>query len=206
MAESNAEGQPHCPDAPSLRPSPSTGRAAGGKGAAGPRVGVVMGSDSDLEKMQGCLDTLDEFGVPYELRVISAHRTPETAHEYATGAAKRGLEVIVAAAGGAAHLAGVLASLTPLPVIGVPIQTSALGGLDSLLSTVQMPRGVPVATVAIGKAGPVNAAVLAAQVLATGDAKLRDRVAAYKAELAETVTEADARVARTGPAGGTADA
>jgi phosphoribosylaminoimidazole carboxylase PurE protein len=165
-----------------------------------------MGSDSDLEKMQGCLDTLEAFEIPYELRVISAHRTPETAHEYATGAEKRGLEVIIAAAGGAAHLGGVLASLTPLPIVGVPIQTSALGGLDSLLSTVQMPRGVPIATVAIGKAGPVNAAVLAAQILATGDEKLREQVAAYKADLAERVTEADARVGRPGPAGGAADA
>ena len=158
------------------------------------RVAIVMGSDSDLEKMQPAADVLDEFAVPYEVRVISAHRTPEVAHEFATTAADRGIEVIVAAAGGAAHLAGVLAGLTPLPVIGVPIQTSALGGLDSLLSTVQMPRGVPVATVAIGKAGPVNAAVLAVQIMGVGDADLRERVVAYKARLAEKVTEADAKV------------
>ncbi len=158
------------------------------------RVAIVMGSDSDLEKMQPAADVLDDFGVPYEVRIISAHRTPEVAHEFATTAADRGVEVIVAAAGGAAHLAGVLAGLTPLPVIGVPIQTSALGGLDSLLSTVQMPRGVPVATVAIGKAGPVNAAVLAVQIMGVGDADLRDRVVAYKARLAEKVTEADQKV------------
>lgn len=159
-----------------------------------PRVGVVLGSDSDLEKMQSCLETLETFAVPYELRVISAHRTPATAHEYAASAAGRGLEVIIAAAGGAAHLAGVLASLTPLPVIGVPIQTGALGGLDSLLSTVQMPRGVPVATVAIGSAGAVNAAVLAVQVLAVGDPRLREAVVAYKAKLADVVAEADRKV------------
>ena len=159
-----------------------------------PRVGVVLGSDSDLEKMQSCLETLETFAVPYELRVISAHRTPATAHEYAASAAGRGLEVIIAAAGGAAHLAGVLASLTPLPVIGVPIQTGALGGLDSLLSTVQMPRGVPGATVAIGSAGAVNAAVLAVQVLAVGDPRLREAVVAYKAKLADVVAEADRKV------------
>ena len=134
------------------------------------RVGVVLGSDSDLEPMRPCLTTLKEFGIAYEVRVISAHRTPDAAHTYAKTAAERGLEAIIAAAGGAAHLAGVLASLTPLPVIGVPMPTSALSGMDSLLSVVQMPSGVPVATVAVGKSGPVNAAVLAAQILATADA------------------------------------
>jgi len=158
------------------------------------RVAIVMGSDSDLETMQSCVDVLEEFAVPYEVRVISAHRTPEAAHTYAKTAAERGLEVIIAAAGGAAHLAGVLASLTPLPVIGVPIQTSALGGLDSLLSTVQMPRGVPVATVAIGKAGAVNAAILAVQVMAGADEALRKEVIAYKARQAEKVTKADEKV------------
>jgi len=161
-----------------------------------PRVGIVMGSDSDLETMQACADTLDDLGVAYELRVISAHRTPEAAHEYADTAADRGLGVIIAAAGGAAHLAGVLASLTPLPVVGVPIQTSALGGLDSLLSTVQMPRGVPVATVAIGNSGAVNAAILAVQILATADEDLRKRIVAHKARLAEAVAEADEKVRR----------
>jgi 5-(carboxyamino)imidazole ribonucleotide mutase len=155
------------------------------------RVGVVMGSDSDLETMRPCLATLKEFGIGYEVRVISAHRTPEVAHDYAKTAVERGLETIIAAAGGAAHLAGVLASLTPLPVIGVPMPTSNLGGMDSLLSVVQMPAGVPVATVAVGKSGPVNAAVLAAQILATADARLRDKVADYKLRLAERVTIAD---------------
>ena len=159
-----------------------------------PRVGVVLGSESDLEKMQPCLEALQSFGVPHELRVISAHRTPGEAHEYAQAAAARGLEVIIAAAGGAAHLAGVLAGLTPLPVIGVPIPAGVLGGLDSLLSTVQMPRGVPVATVAVGPAGAVNAAVLAVQVLAVGDPELREQVVAYKARLAEGVAEADRKV------------
>jgi len=156
-----------------------------------PRVGIVMGSDSDLEKMQPCACTLKEFGIPHEIRVISAHRTPDVAHEYATTAVQRGLGVIIAAAGGAAHLAGVIASLTPLPVVGVPIQTSSLGGVDSLLSTVQMPSGVPVATVAIGKAGPVNAAILAAQILAGADPDLREKIVRHKAHLAEKVAEAD---------------
>jgi 5-(carboxyamino)imidazole ribonucleotide mutase len=159
-----------------------------------PRVGIVMGSDSDLDSMRPCAQLLDEFGIAHEIRVISAHRTPDTAHEYATTAVERGLGVIIAAAGGAAHLAGVLASLTPLPVIGVPIQTSSLGGLDSLLSTVQMPTGVPVATVAIGKAGPVNAAILAAQILAGADPDLREKVVQHKARLAQKVAEADENV------------
>jgi len=159
-----------------------------------PRVAIVMGSDSDLEKMRPCAATLKELGISYEVRVISAHRTPDAAHDFAKTAADLGLGVIIAAAGGAAHLAGVLASLTPLPVIGVPIQTSSLGGLDSLLSTVQMPSGVPVATVGIGKAGPVNAAVLAAQILAGADPALRQKVTQYKARLAERVAAADQSV------------
>lgn len=164
------------------------------KEAINPRVGIVLGSDSDLQKMQPCAETLEKFGIPYEIRVISAHRTPDAAHQYATTAAERGLGVIIAAAGGAAHLAGVLASLAPLPVIGVPIKTSNLDGLDSLLSTVQMPSGVPVATVAIGKAGPVNAAILAAQILAGADADLRQKIIQHKARLARKVAEADEKV------------
>lgn len=167
--------------------------------AAAPRVGIVMGSDSDLEMMHPCMTTLDEFGLPYEVRVVSAHRTPDAAHDYAVAAADRGLGVIIAAAGGAAHLAGVLASLTPLPVIGVPIQTSTLSGIDSLLSTVQMPGGVPVATVAVGKSGPVNAAILAVQILATADPALRQSLVQYKARLAERVVKADSS-ARSGHA------
>ena len=159
-----------------------------------PRIGVVLGSDSDLEAMRPCLATLEEFGVPYELRVISAHRTPDEAHQFAAAAADRGLGVIIAAAGGAAHLAGVLAGLTTLPVIGVPIQTSALSGLDSLLSTDQMPSGVPVATVAIGKSGATNAAVLAVQMLAIADPALRAKLVQYKAGLADRVVQADRKV------------
>lgn len=162
--------------------------------AAVPRVGVVMGSDSDAEILKACFDTLKEFDIAYEVRVISAHRTPAAAHEYATTATARGLQVIIAAAGGAAHLAGILASLTPLPVIGIPVHTSSLSGLDSLLSTVQMPSGVPVATVAVGKSGPVNAAVLAAQILATADEALRGKIAAYKEKMAERVAIADENV------------
>ena len=161
------------------------------KAKGSPLVAVVMGSDSDAEALRPCLETLTEFGIPYEVRVISAHRTPGSAHEYARAAADRGLACLIAAAGGAAHLAGVLASLTPLPVIGVPIQTSALGGLDSLLATVQMPAGVPVATVAIGKSGSVNAAILAVQILAQGNPDLRRKLIAYKARLADRVAEAD---------------
>jgi len=159
-----------------------------------PRVGIVLGSESDVAAMRPCATTLTEFGIPHELRVISAHRSPDAAHEYAKSAAGRGLAVIIAAAGGAAHLAGVIASLTPLPVIGVPMPTSNLGGLDSLLAVVQMPSGVPVATVAIGKPGPVNAAVLAAQILAIGDADLRQKVVEYKVRLAERVAIADENV------------
>ncbi|MCX5684108.1 MAG: 5-(carboxyamino)imidazole ribonucleotide mutase [Planctomycetota bacterium] len=159
-----------------------------------PLVGIVLGSDSDSEAMQPCVATLKEFGIAYELRVISAHRTPNAAHEYAVMAADRGLRVIIGAAGGAAHLPGVLASLTPLPVIGVPMPSSIMGGLDSLLSIVQMPSGIPVATVAVGKAGPVNAALLAAQILAVADAALRGKIVQYKARLAERVTIADENV------------
>lgn len=154
-------------------------------------VGVVMGSDSDLPKLKGTFEVLKKLGIAFEARVISAHRTPDVAHQYATGAEKRGLKVIIAAAGGAAHLAGVIASMTPLPVIGVPIQTSALGGLDSLLSTVQMPGGVAVATVGIGSGGAKNAAVLAAQILATADETLRGRIRKFRAALARKVAKAD---------------
>ena len=164
------------------------------KKAPEPVVGIVLGSDSDLEAMQPCVATLKEFGIPYELRVISAHRTPDAAHEFATAAIGRGLRVLIAAAGGAAHLPGVLASLTPLPVIGVPMPTGVLGGLDSLLSIVQMPSGIPVATVAVGKAGPVNAAILAAQILAQGDAALRGKIVQHKVRLAERVAIADENV------------
>ena len=162
--------------------------------SAAARVGVVLGSDSDVEMLKTCFTTLKEFDIAFEVRVISAHRTPAAAHEYATTAVARGLQVLIAAAGGAAHLAGLLASLTPLPVIGIPVHTSGLSGLDSLLSTVQMPSGVPVATVAVGKSGPVNAAVLAAQILATADGALRGKIVAYKEKMAEQVAIADENV------------
>ncbi len=150
-------------------------------------VGIVMGSDSDLETMQETTKTLEKFGIGYEVNIISAHRTPQRAHEYASSAEDRGLEVIIAAAGGAAHLAGVMASLTPLPVIGVPMRTELSGGLDSLLSMVQMPSGVPVATVAVGKAGAQNAAILAAQILGIKYPEIREKIKAYKNDLAAEV-------------------
>lgn len=153
------------------------------------RVLIVMGSRSDLPAMEGCMQTLDDFGVGYEVRILSAHRTPEAVISLSEHAKEYGFMVIIAAAGGAAHLAGVLASSTVLPVIGIPIQTSALGGMDSLLSTVQMPSGVPVATVAIGKAGPKNAAILACQMIGLADPALQEKVAAFKREQAAAVLE-----------------
>ena len=143
--------------------------------AQAPLVGIIMGSVSDMETMIGARDTLHELDIPFEMRVISAHRTPEEMFEYAHHAARRGLQVIIAAAGGAAHLPGMTASKTLLPVIGVPVQTKALNGLDSLLSIVQMPRGVPVATVAIGNG--TNAALLAARIIALTDTELEARLA-----------------------------
>jgi 5-(carboxyamino)imidazole ribonucleotide mutase len=145
-----------------------------------PLVGIIMGSSSDWETMRLAADQLTALGVPFECRVISAHRTPDLLFEYATGAAGRGLEVIIAGAGGAAHLPGMTASKTLLPVIGVPIQSKALNGLDSLLSIVQMPAGVPVATVAIGEAGARNAALLATAILAARHPPLRDALAAFR--------------------------
>ena len=152
-------------------------------------VGIIMGSRSDWETMQHTSETLDSLGIGYEVKVVSAHRTPERVADFAKNAAERGFAVIIAGAGGAAHLAGVIASMTVLPVIGVPIGSSALGGLDSLLSTVQMPQGVPVATVTIGAAGAVNAAVLALQILGTSDPEIRNTVRQYKKELAEKVAK-----------------
>ncbi|MBD5424252.1 MAG: 5-(carboxyamino)imidazole ribonucleotide mutase [Allobaculum sp.] len=148
---------------------------------------VVMGSRSDLPAMEGCMEQLKAFEIPYTVRILSAHRTPDAVLDLSKNAAKNGVKVIIAAAGGAAHLAGVLASSTILPVIGIPMQTSALGGMDSLLSTVQMPSGVPVATVAIGKAGAKNAAILAAQILALSDTKVAATLQAFKDNQKETV-------------------
>jgi 5-(carboxyamino)imidazole ribonucleotide mutase len=149
-----------------------------------PVVGVIMGSDSDWPVMSAAAEALAEFAVPYEVRVVSAHRTPRDMLDYAAGAAGRGLRVIVAGAGGAAHLPGMVASLTPLPVVGVPVPLKHLDGLDSLLSIVQMPAGIPVATVAVG--GARNAGLLAVRILATADEQLRARVADFQTALAET--------------------
>lgn len=152
-------------------------------------VGIVMGSDSDLPVMEETAKILDKFGIDYEMNIISAHRTPQKAHEYSINAESHGLEVIIAGAGGAAHLAGVIASLTSLPVIGVPMQTRSLGGLDSFLSIVQMPSGIPVATMAIGKAGARNAGILAAQILGIKFPETRKKIKCYKKEMAEQVEE-----------------
>jgi 5-(carboxyamino)imidazole ribonucleotide mutase len=162
-----------------------------------PLVGIVMGSDSDWPKVCAAAAVLDDFGVPYEVRVMSAHRTPEVVREYAMTAAERGMKVLVAAAGGAAHLAGVVAAHTTLPVIGVPVPTGLSGGLDSLLSIVQMPGDVPVATVGVGGGGPRNAGLLAVQILALGDAALQEKLAAFKRKLADKVAEKDAALQET---------
>jgi len=159
-----------------------------------PRVAVLMGSDRDLPVMRATFDKLRELGVACEARVLSAHRCPRELAEFVAGCPARGVRVIVAAAGGAAHLAGAAAAQTSLPVIGVPLVANELGGLDALLATVQMPAGVPVATVATGRAGAVNAAVLAAQILALSDEKLAARLAGLKRELAAGVAEKDRRI------------
>jgi 5-(carboxyamino)imidazole ribonucleotide mutase len=152
-----------------------------------PLVGLIMGSQSDWETMRHAGEILDEFGVAHERRIVSAHRTPAWMTEYATTAAGRGLEVIIAGAGGAAHLPGMVAAQTVLPVIGVPVQSGALNGLDSLLSIVQMPKGVPVATVAIGQAGAANAGLLAVAILATSRPELRAKLVAYRESIAASV-------------------
>lgn len=157
-------------------------------------VGIVMGSDSDYPVMSEAGKTLDKFGIAYEMEVLSAHRTPERAHEYATTAVGRGLKVVIAAAGAAAHLAGVMAASTTLPVVGVPMGTSSLNGLDALLATVQMPGGIPVATMAIDKAGAMNAAIFAAQILATSDPAMARKLVEHKQELARSVAEKNARL------------
>jgi phosphoribosylamine--glycine ligase len=154
-----------------------------------PLVGIVMGSDSDLEIMQKTASVLKKFEVPYEMTVASAHRSPQRASEYAKSAMERGIKVIIAGAGHAAHLAGAMSAYTILPIIGIPIDSSALKGLDSLLSTVQMPPGIPVATVSIGKPGAVNAGILALQILALSDNRLQNKLLDYKHELASQVEE-----------------
>ena len=159
-----------------------------------PLVGIIMGSDSDWSAMQRCVETLKQYGVAFEAHVMSAHRTPERAATYAAQAEERGLKVLICAAGMAAHLAGVIAGHTTLPVIGVPMKGGAMDGLDALLATVQMPGGIPVATVALGNAGATNAAVLAVQMLALSDAGLRAKLHAQKAAMEAKVAEADAKL------------
>ena len=144
-------------------------------------IGIIMGSQSDWETMRHCADILAALDVPYETKIVSAHRTPDRLYDYAKGAASRGVKVIVAGAGGAAHLPGMAAAMTALPVLGVPVESKALSGMDSLLSIVQMPGGVPVGTLAIGKAGAINAGLLAASILALSDAALAIRLAAWRA-------------------------
>lgn len=161
-----------------------------------PKVGILMGSDSDLEVMHEAEKRLDHFGIPYETRIFSAHRTPIKTHKYAASAAERGIEVIIAGAGAAAHLAGMVASFTTLPVIGVPIDSSSLKGLDALLATVQMPAGVPVATMAIGKAGAANAGIYAAEILGRKDSAIAAKLLRFKKEMASSVEERDRKLRR----------
>jgi 5-(carboxyamino)imidazole ribonucleotide mutase len=152
-------------------------------------VGIIMGSASDWDTMRHAAETLDGLQIAYETRIVSAHRTPERLYRYATGAKQRGLRIIIAGAGGAAHLPGMAAAMTSLPVLGVPVESKALNGVDSLLSIVQMPAGVPVGTLAIGRAGAVNAALLAAAILALGDAKLAERLDSFRQEQTDAIAE-----------------
>ncbi len=159
-----------------------------------PKVGILMGSDSDLEVMSEAEKRLDSFGIPYETRVLSAHRTPHETQKYAESAAARGIQAIIVGAGAAAHLAGAVAAHTTLPVIGVPIDSSSLKGMDALLATVQMPAGVPVATMAIGKAGAANAGIFAAQILGAGDPEMAARLVRFKQEMTAGVLEKDKKL------------
>jgi 5-(carboxyamino)imidazole ribonucleotide mutase len=154
-----------------------------------PLVGIIMGSSSDWETMRHAAETLDQLGVAHETKIVSAHRTPKRLQDYAAAAKERGLKLIIAGAGGAAHLPGMTAAMTPLPVLGVPIETKALKGIDSLLSIVQMPAGVPVGTLAIGKAGAINAALLAAAILADGDSELAARLDSFRETQTKSVAE-----------------
>ncbi|HRP11984.1 MAG TPA: 5-(carboxyamino)imidazole ribonucleotide mutase [Terricaulis sp.] len=155
-----------------------------------PQVGLIMGSQSDWDTMKAAAEALDALGVPYEAKIVSAHRTPQRLYDYAAAAKGRGLKVIIAGAGGAAHLPGMAASMTPLPVLGVPVKSKDLKGLDSLLSIVQMPKGVPVGTLAIGEAGAANAGLMAAAILALSDEALAGRLEAYRAAQTEAVGDA----------------
>ena len=168
--------------------------ASESKNSRKPLVGIIMGSDTDLPVMSETAKMLEKFEVPYEIEVTSAHRSPARTHEYASTAVSRGLKVVIVAAGGAAHLAGVVAAVTTLPVVAVPMATTVLSGIDSLLSSVQMPGGVPVAAMAIDKPGAINAAIFAAEILATSDADVAKRLIRYKEELEKSVAEKSARV------------
>jgi len=161
-----------------------------------PLVGIVMGSDTDLPVMTETAQTLKKFGVPFEIEITSAHRSPARTSEYARTAIERGLKVIIVGAGGASHLAGVIAAETTLPVIGVPMATTTLAGLDALLSTVQMPGGVPVACTAIGKPGAINAAIFAVEIIATADAEMAQKLAAHKEDLVRSVAEKSEKLKR----------
>jgi 5-(carboxyamino)imidazole ribonucleotide mutase len=161
-----------------------------------PLVGIVMGSDTDLPVMTDTAQTLKKFGVPFEIEITSAHRSPARTSEYARTAIERGLKVIIVGAGGASHLAGVIAAETTLPVIGVPMATTTLAGLDALLSTVQMPGGVPVACTAIGKPGAINAAIFAVEIIATADAEMAQKLAAHKEQLVRSVAEKSEKLKR----------
>jgi 5-(carboxyamino)imidazole ribonucleotide mutase len=154
-----------------------------------PRVGIIMGSNSDWETMRHAAEMLEALGIAHEVKIVSAHRTPKRLYDYAASAKQRGLKVIIAGAGGAAHLPGMAASMTALPVLGVPVHSAALGGLDSLLSIVQMPAGVPVGTLAIGKAGATNAALLAAAILATSDNELADKLETWRESQTDSVAD-----------------
>jgi phosphoribosylaminoimidazole carboxylase PurE protein len=169
-----------------------------GQQTPGPRVGILMGSDTDLEVMRETQKRLDQFGIAYETRILSAHRTPEKAAEYAATAEQRGLEVIIAGAGAAAHLAGAMAANTTLPVIGIPIDSSGLKGMDALLATVQMPAGIPVATMAIGRAGAANAGIFAAQIIARKDPKIAAKMIEFKKEMAAGVEDKDRKLQESG--------
>jgi len=171
------------------RSSKAAGRKSGSR-ANGPSVGIIMGSQSDWTTMRHAAEMLDALGIAYEKRIVSAHRTPKRLYRYAETARERGLKAIIAGAGGAAHLPGMTASLTPLPVFGVPVESKALSGMDSLLSIVQMPAGVPVGTLAIGKAGAINAALLAASVMALSDARVRKALDAWRARNTAGVADA----------------
>ncbi|MBI5468830.1 MAG: 5-(carboxyamino)imidazole ribonucleotide mutase [Deltaproteobacteria bacterium] len=163
-----------------------------------PLVGILMGSESDLPVMEEASKVLEKFGIPYEMTISSAHRTPKKTSDYAKNAEKRGIRIIIAGAGSAAHLAGFIAAETILPVIGVPIDSSPLNGLDSLLSTVQMPGGVPVASMAIGKAGAKNAGIFAAEILSISDDRLKAKLKAYRVEMARAVEEKAKRLSKAG--------